>query len=72
MEPLVERIDEYDRLLAENHRHERVRKRQFPTDAGWVWILEVEAGRQRWLLVWGLDADDVPEVRALTPAPPGL
>lgn len=69
---LAARVKELESLLAKNPFDERVRKRQFRTEEGWVWLLEVQAGRERWMLGWGFDAEGDPEIRFLKHARPGL
>ena len=69
---LATRVNELEGLLAANPHDQRVRKRQFRTEEGWVWLLEVQAGRERWMLGWGFDADGDPEILLLKPARAGL
>ena len=69
---LAARVAEMESLIAEDPHDERVRKRQFRTEEGWVWLLEVQAGRERWMLGWGFDAEGNPEIRLLTPARAGF
>ena len=69
---LAEKVDELEGLIAANPYDERVRKRQFKTEEGWVWLLEVQAGPERWMLGWGFNAEGDPEIRILTEARLGL
>ena len=69
---VASKVDEIESLIAANPYDERVRERQFRTEEGWVWLLEVHAGRERWMLGWGFDDDGDPEIRLLTEARAGL
>ena len=72
MAGLIARIKELEGILAVDPNDERVRRRQFRTDEGWVWSLEVEYGLERWMLVWGFHPEGDPEVRLLMPAREGF
>lgn len=68
---LFGQVQELIRILEENPRDRRVRRRQYEGPEGWVWCLTVVAGAEEWMLVWGY-TEEVPEVRMLMPTRPGL
>ena len=72
MATLVTRVKELEDLIAANPHDRQVRRRQFRGEEGWVWLLEVQAGRERWMLGWGFDAGGDPEIRLLRPTRQGL